>query len=145
MKNRLAEIRELRGLTQRELAERAGTTPPQISKYESDGPSGRLLNEESATVFARILRVQPGDLMPLITDGSAPLSGKLASHEKALLAASIAKFMEIHTDYEPDQCQRLGLAAVKMYQMAQSDLKSHPFFDLAAIRGKLALDQSTNE
>ena len=143
MKNRLQEIREMRGLTQAELAKKAGTTNVQISRMESDDPEkNRGIREYMAVKCAVALQVQPGDLLPIITDGSVPLPTGIKSHEKAVLRATLAKFLLMHTDYEKDACERLSMAAVKYFLMALDDLPVRPAFDLQETSGKLRFDQN---
>ncbi len=137
IKNRVAEFRTLRGMKQTDLADAAGQTPVQISRLEK---GERRLNEENAVTLARALGVQPGDLMPIITDGSVPINNKLSSHELSVMAVSMAKFMEMHTDYDPETCERLGMAAVKMFQMTLAGALAADNFDLQHVKDSLDLD-----
>jgi phage repressor protein C with HTH and peptisase S24 domain len=64
--NRLRELRERAGLTMQALAERAGTSPPQINKLEK---GERRMTIDWMTRLARALGVEPAALMPRPTAG----------------------------------------------------------------------------
>ncbi len=68
MSNRIREIRLSRGLSQDELAERAGTTKAQISKLEN---SLRRLTEDWMQRIAKGLDCRPSELLE---EFPAPLS-----------------------------------------------------------------------
>lgn len=139
MINRVKEFRQLRGLSQAELAKRIGTTNVQISKIEN----GKSFNFDQAMKIAVALQVQPADLMPIITDGSVPIpkGNDMTSYQKSVMVAALQKFMALHTDYDDNACERLGMAAVKMYQMALDGVDG-PFFDFQSIKDSLAPDQN---
>ena len=59
--DKLKELRKLRGLTQKELAEAAGVSQRTIAGYESDGKYPRY--RELYTILAGILDVNPSVLM----------------------------------------------------------------------------------
>lgn len=142
MTNRLGEWRRLRGLSQVELSEATGVDKVTISRLET---GQRSLNEKNTLPLALALKVQPGDLMPLITDGSVPLPSKLTSHQKNVLAAAMGRFMEIHTDYDRNACERLGMAAVKFYLGALAAAEGQPYFDFQQLLDSLAPDQNSGE
>ena len=139
MTNRVNEIRKMRGMSQSALAEGAGTSNVQISRIES---GDRKLNEDFAERIARVLQVQPGDLMPIITDGSVPMPGEISQYELSVLMQSFAAFMEIHTDHDRAHCERLAMAAVKKFQIDR-DAVSGSVADQASPKGKQPLDQSS--
>lgn len=58
--NKIKDIRELRGLSQSELARRVGTTPSTISRLES---GARKLTQEYLVAISRALDADPGDLI----------------------------------------------------------------------------------
>lgn len=146
MGNKLRETREFLGLSRKELAQKTNTTVSQIGRLESDDPdTRRQLTEASATTFARALGVQPGDLMPVISDGSVPVRGGMSASDKIELAGVMAKAFELHTDLDTKACQHLGMAAVKMYLMAASDKPGDEFYNLAALKDSLSLEASTDE
>ncbi|HEU4995878.1 MAG TPA: helix-turn-helix transcriptional regulator [Gemmatimonadaceae bacterium] len=59
---RLREEREKAGLTQVELAERAGVRQPTISALENRAPGGRI-DLDLLEKLAKVLRVEPGVLL----------------------------------------------------------------------------------
>lgn len=71
MKNRLRIVRELRQLTQEQLAERAGTSQATIYKLETK----QRMNEDWMLRLAPLLEVEPADL---IGNGDRPISVPLA-------------------------------------------------------------------
>lgn len=140
MTNRLAEMLRLRGMSQTELAEKTGAGTVQISRLVT---GKRKLNEENVIPIAQALGVQPGDLMPLITDGSVPMPGGLTAHQKTVLAAAMTRFMEFHTNYDAKACENLGMAAVKFYLGALAAAQGEPYFDFRQLINSLALDRNT--
>ncbi len=124
--NRVDDIRKERGLSAGYLADKIGTTNTQMTRIKNGG-----LNEVWALKLAKVLQVQPGDLMPIITDGSVPLPDGLSQMDKSLLAAAMARFMEIHATVDEKTAQHLGMAAVKFFLMLRSRVKGQPDFDLA--------------
>ena len=140
MTNRLAETLKLRGMSQTELSAKTGISTVQISRLAT---GKRKLSEENAVPIAMALGVQPGDLMPLITDGSVPMPGTFTSHQKSVMVAAMARFFEIHTDYDGNACERLAMAAVKFYLGALAAAQGEPYFDFQKLVSNLALDQNT--
>lgn len=67
---RLRALREQRGLTQRQLAERIEAQVPQISRYEA---GGIMPNAETLIALSDVLRVGLDELV-LGRDGAAPVS-----------------------------------------------------------------------
>lgn len=57
---RLRALRDERGLSQRELADRLGTRPPQLSRYEN---GSQLPTLETLVAIAEVLRVPPAMLL----------------------------------------------------------------------------------
>jgi transcriptional regulator with XRE-family HTH domain len=70
MKNNLVELRKKRGLTQAELAERAGTTEATISRLET---GDRQLNSKWLERLGKALKVKPAQ----IVEGTPPLDSEL--------------------------------------------------------------------
>lgn len=138
--NRLREIRRQRGLNQAKLADLAGMSPITVSRLET---GERLLKEDTAIDLARALKCQPGDLMPLITDGSVPLETDLSRHQLSALYETLAFFMEIHAEADRPTAERLAMAAIKLFQMNLAGLKEHPFFDTERLRDSQDPDQNT--
>lgn len=144
MGNQIKKYRELRGLNQSQLAEQAGTTRVQISRVEATDPEKkRDLTETLALKLAPVLKCQPGDLMPVITDGSVPLKTDIEPHEKLIFQEAMSRFFEVHTEFDQEYCDRLGMAALKFYLMALASAKEQQFLDVAALTGIQAPGQST--
>lgn len=61
MFNRIKELRESAGLTQQQLATRAGTSQPQIDRLEK---SSRKLTQDWMNRLSRALGCEPQDLLP---------------------------------------------------------------------------------
>lgn len=61
MPNRIKELRESAGLTQQQLAARAGTSQPQIDRLEK---SSRRLTQDWMNRLSRALGCEPQDLLP---------------------------------------------------------------------------------
>ena len=141
MKNRIAEIRARRGMKQADLAAAAGLTTVTISRLET---GVRDLGQDQAVALARALGVQPGDLMPIITDGSVPLPSGISHYELSILVTVLSFFWHAHSDQDMPECERLAMAAVKMFQMARAETGRHPFFDLSAVADRLRLDPSND-
>jgi transcriptional regulator with XRE-family HTH domain len=64
--NRIREMRELRGLSQKKLADAVGTSQPQIDRLEK---GDRGLDQDWMFRLAKALDCQPADLLPLPMGG----------------------------------------------------------------------------
>lgn len=145
LRNRVKEWRQRRGLKAGELAKAIGGSPAEISLLESDDPEkARGLSQAKGIEIARALKCQPGDLQPIITDGSVPIERRLETYEMAVMVGVLTKFLEIHTDYGPESSERLAMAFYKMLLMTLDDVKNVPSFDLQAILDRLDPDQNTS-
>ncbi|MDB5363480.1 MAG: transcriptional regulator [Rhodospirillales bacterium] len=82
MSNRLREFRDLAGLSMQALANRVGTTAPQINKLEK---GERRLTLDWMTRLAEALGIEPKDLLPL--PSRAPPT---ASQDRPLLGGEAA-------------------------------------------------------
>jgi transcriptional regulator with XRE-family HTH domain len=69
----LRHFRTKAGMTQADLAERAGTSQPQIKRLETSGPAGRKLTKEWAERLAPHLGVEPEHL--LFGGSTVPIAG----------------------------------------------------------------------
>lgn len=75
MPNRLKVLREDRGLTQDQLAERANMTKGTVSKLERQKLK---LKEDQIREFARILKCHPGEILEPIENVPSDLSTEIA-------------------------------------------------------------------
>ncbi len=95
--NRLRELRKTAGLTQVELAERAGVSQAAISQVENDT---RPMTVDWMRTFARILDCTPADLL-----GEDDNPDRLSEDERRLLAlyrdAEVGQREMIHRVAEP--------------------------------------------
>jgi len=73
MSNRLREFRDLAGLSMQALADRAGTTAPQINKLEK---GERRLTLDWMTRLSAALGIEPKDLLPLPIRPAAPAAAR---------------------------------------------------------------------
>lgn len=74
MKNRIAYIRNLRGLTQGDLANTLGVEQETISRYER---GARPITLDKLVVLAQLLKCHPGDLIEWGDDGQSLGYGRL--------------------------------------------------------------------
>ena len=123
MENRVKEHRTARGMTQTYLAEKMGVSGNQVSQIES---GVRRLTDAWAVQFARALGCQPGDLMPIIDDGTVPLPETISSYELKVLRKSLSDFLEIHTEMDPAVLDNMSKAAIKMFLINLDRLNSAP-------------------
>lgn len=133
--NRLKEIRLRKGISQKELADMSENSPLTISRLER---SERRINEENSINIARALGVQPGELMPIITDGSVPSNTSLSDMHISVLVHSLKLFFQVHTNFEINECENLALAAVRLYQLGLNGLNSQEFFSEETLASNLA-------
>jgi|SRR5579859_209299 len=70
--NRLKEFRDLAGFSMQALADRVGTTAPQINKLEK---GERRLTLDWMTRLAAALGIEPKDLLPALPQSRAPRAG----------------------------------------------------------------------
>jgi transcriptional regulator with XRE-family HTH domain len=82
---RLAQYREARGLSQKQLAARVGCSPALISKYEQGRQLPRTL--ERYAQLSAALTVNPADLVGAASEGGSPESAELLEwvRERTLL------------------------------------------------------------
>lgn len=107
--DRLREIREQRGLSQADLANRIGVAPQQIMRYEA---SKNLPSSAVLLVLSRELGVSADYLLGLVEYPHAkitpadisPLEYKfLSAADHGDLEEMIRVALEIYKDYQPDQ------------------------------------------
>jgi transcriptional regulator with XRE-family HTH domain len=93
-KNRISQLRKSLGLTQRALAERAGTSQQQVQRIEAGVQGVRL---ELATRIAAVLGVELGEIFPSLAPDRRP-SGLAASK----YASKRTHFLEAGLDPDPN-------------------------------------------
>lgn len=94
MQNRLRFIREDRGLTQEELAEKANTTKAQISKLEK---GQRRLSMEWTQRLARVLECHPFELIEEAVAVVTPQERAVLELYRGLAEADKTAFLQIAT------------------------------------------------
>jgi transcriptional regulator with XRE-family HTH domain len=110
MQNRIREIREAKGLSQPQLAEKVGTSQPQMDRLEK---GQRRLTQEWMQRIAKALKCEPGDLIA-VTAGAAParpLSGLDPRQKRILLAGVKEGLRQIGVDPDSPEGMRQALAA----------------------------------
>jgi len=143
--NRLKEIRTARGLSQKDLARKMGKSPGQITYWESASENRRFMNEENIFALAKVLGVQPGDILPLVLDGSVAKPASFKNQDLHLLARIMTIFIEMNFDEDSETARKYGQASVKFFQMVRNRIAQSQDFDLASIADILAPDQNSSE
>lgn len=105
MVNRLKEIRQRRGLTQAELADRVGTTGNTISRLEIEQ---RQLSSKWLRLLSRALDVEPEELVASTSLRTVPMTEVVAASSSDVATPGVAHFLpRIHVPpmiEDPDTC-----------------------------------------
>jgi transcriptional regulator with XRE-family HTH domain len=110
MTNRIREFREAKGLSQQALAERIGTSQPQMDRLEK---GQRRLTQDWMLRIARELGCRPADILSSETSATAALSKEgLDARQKRILMAGVKEGLrQIGVDPDSPEGMRQALTA----------------------------------
>jgi len=131
MKNRIREIRESRGLSQKELAVSLDVTQAIISKIESDKQS---MTDKQMSAIAKVLEVHPADLIDDQDWNRLPLS-RLNEPLLKIICKIILKLMKKNSGIDENMMSEVITSLYRRYasQAAASKDQTKTIEDVADI------------